>query len=50
MASIAPGANATTTSAKRTLVVSTITATKIAEMAMATANEPSPALMWLSSV
>ena len=27
-----------------------MTATKMAEMAMATANEPSPALMWLSSV
>jgi hypothetical protein len=50
MASIAPGANATTTSAKRTLVASTITVTKTAEMATATANEPSPALMWLSSV
>ena len=50
MASIAPGANATTTSAKRTWVVSTITATKIAEITIATANEPSPALTWLSRV
>src|SRR5438874_1859743 len=48
MASIAPGANATMMSAIRTWVVSTMIATKIAEMAMAMAKEPSPALTWPS--
>src|SRR5947209_14128273 len=50
MASNAPGANATTTSAKRTWVVDTITMTKIDEITIATANEPSPALTYFSSV
>src|ERR1035437_4818414 len=47
MASIAPGANATMMSPNRTGGVSAITATKIAEMTMATANEPSAGLTWL---
>src|ERR1700761_3412260 len=50
MASIAPGAKATTISANRTWVVMTMTATKIAVTTTATANEPSPALTWLSRV
>jgi hypothetical protein len=44
MASIAPGAKATRVSAKRTWVVNVITATKIADMAMAMAKDPSAAV------
>src|SRR5712664_1772554 len=50
MASIAPGANATMMSANLTWVVSAITATKIAEMMLAMANDPSAALTWLSRI
>jgi len=45
-----PRANATMTSANRTWVVSAITATKTAEMAMAMAKDPSAAWTWLSRV
>jgi len=50
MASIAPGANATSTSAKRTLVVAAMIANEDRRDPMATANEPATALIWPSMV
>ena len=49
MASMAPGAKATTVSDSRTWVVSAMTTTKMPEIRIAIANEPSAAWMWPSS-